>query len=67
MVVYGKIYFKAYTDDLYISHKNNIGQSYFIPGRAELHWNFSGILKGGFDIRFPNKKRVLTRCSAGNL
>ena len=68
MVVYEKIYFKAYTNDLYISHKNNIGQSYFIPGRTELHWNFSSILKGGFDIhRFPNRKWVLTTCSAGNL
>ena len=27
MVVYEKIYFKAYTNDLYISHKNNIAQA----------------------------------------
>ena len=49
MVVYEKIYFKAYTNDLYISHKNNIAQLYFILGRAELRWNFSSIL--GFDIQ----------------
>ena len=73
MVVYKKIYFKAYTNDLYISHKNNIAQLYFILGRAELHWNFSSILKDGFDIhRFSNRKWVLTMCSgflspAGNL
>ena len=61
MVVYEKRYFKAYTDDLYFSHKNNIAQLYFISGRAKLHWNFSSILKGGFDIhRFPNRKWVLT-------
>ena len=35
MVVYEKIYFKAYTNDLYISHKNNIAQLYFILGKAE--------------------------------
>ena len=57
MVVYQKIYFKAYTNDLYISHKNNIAQLYFILGRAELCWNFSSILKDGFDIhRFSNRK-----------
>ena len=33
MVVYGKIYFKAYSNDLYISHKNNIAQLCFILGR----------------------------------
>ena len=68
MVVYEKIYFKAYTNDLYISYKNNISQFYFILGRAELHWNFSSILKDGFDIhRFSNRKLVLTMCSVGNL
>ena len=41
MVAYEKIYFEAYTNDQYISHKNNIAQLYFILGRAELHWNFS--------------------------
>ena len=45
MVVYEKIYFKAYTNDLCISYKNNIAQLYFILGRAELRWNFSSILK----------------------
>ena len=50
MVVYEKIYFKAYTNDLYISHKNNIAQLYFILGRAKLHWKFSSILKDGFDM-----------------
>ena len=29
MVDYEKIYFKAYTNDLYISYKNNIAQLYF--------------------------------------
>ena len=68
MVVYEKIYFKAYTNDLYISHKNNIAQLYFILGRAKLRWNFSSILKDGFDIhRFSNSKWVLTMCSHGNL
>ena len=58
MVVYEKIYFKAYTNDLYISYKNNIAQLYFILG------NFSSILKDGFDIhRFSNIKWVLTMCS----
>ena len=41
MVVYEKIYFEAYTNDQYISHKNNISQLLFILGGAELHWNFS--------------------------
>ena len=57
MVVYEKIYFKAYTNDLYISYKNNIAQLYFILGRGvlKLCWNFSSILKDGFDIhRFSN-------------
>ena len=34
MMVFEKKYFKAYTNDLYISHKNNIAQLYFILGRA---------------------------------
>ena len=70
MVVYEKIYFKAYTKDLYISHKNNIAQLYFILGRTKLRWNFSSIdlLKYGFDIhRFSNRKWVLTMCSVVNL
>ena len=68
MVVYEKIYFKAYTNDLYISYKNNIAQFYFMLGRAELCWNFSSILKDGFDIhRFSNRKGILTMCSVGNL
>ena len=29
MVVYEKIYFKAYTNDQYTSHKKNIVQLYF--------------------------------------
>ena len=59
MVVYEKIFFKAYTRDLYISHKNNIVQLYFILGRAKLRWNFSSILKDGFDIhRLSNRKWV---------
>ena len=54
MVVYEKIYFAAYTNDLYISYKNNIAKLYFILGRSELRWNFPSILKDGFDIhRFP--------------
>ena len=32
---------KAYTNDQYIWHKNNIAQLYFILGTVELHWNFS--------------------------
>ena len=68
MVVNEKIYFKAYTNDQYISHKNNIAQLYFILGRAELRSNFSNILNDGFDIhRFSNRKWVLTMCSVGNL
>ena len=68
MVVYEKIYFKAYTNDLCITYKNNIAQLYFIVGRAELRWNFFSILKDGFDIhRFSNRKWVLTMCSVGNL
>ena len=47
---------------------NNIAQLYFILGRAKLCWNFSSILKDGFDIhRFSNRKWVLTMCSVGNL
>ena len=68
MMVYEEIYFKAYTNDLYISHKNNITQLHFILGRAELCWNFSSILKDLSDIhRFSNRKWVLTMCSVGNL
>ena len=68
MVVYEKIYFKTYTNDLYISDKNNTAQLYFILGRAELHWNFTSILKDAFDIyRFFNRKWVLTMYSVGNL
>ena len=68
MVVLEKIYFKAYANDLYISHKNDIAQLYFILGRAELRWHFSSILKDGFDIlRFSNRKWVLTLCNVGNL
>ena len=54
MVVYEKIYFKAYTKDHTTSCKNNIAQLYFILGRAELRWNFSSWLKDAPDIyRFP--------------
>ena len=68
MMVFEKKYFKAYTNDLYISHKNYIAQLYFILGRAELHRNFSSILKDGFDIhRFSKRKWFLTMCSDGNL
>ena len=68
MVVYAKIYFEAYTNDQYISHKNNIAQLYFILGTAELHWNFSSIPKDDPDIhRFSNRKWVLTMCTTGNL
>ena len=35
MVVYEKICFETYTNDQYISHKNNIAQLYFILGTAE--------------------------------
>ena len=35
MVVYEKICFETYTNDQYISHKNNIAQIYFILGTAE--------------------------------
>ena len=45
MVVFEKIYCKAYTNDKYISHKNNIVQLYFILGTAELYGNFSSLLK----------------------
>ena len=68
MVVYEKIYFKAYTNNQYIPDKNDIVQLYLILGRAELLWNFSSILKDGFDIhRFSNRKCVLTMCTVGNL
>ena len=68
MVVYEKIYFKAYTNDLYISHKNNFAQLYFISGRAELHWNFSSWLRDASDIhRFPALYMVKTRFLLGNL
>ena len=68
MVVYEKKYFKAYTNDLYISHKNTIVQLHFILGTAELRWDFSSMPKDGFDIyRFSNRKWVLTMCSVGNL
>ena len=68
MVVNEKKYFEVYANDQYIWHKNNIAQLYFILGRAEVHWNFSSILKDGFDNhRFSNRKWVLTMCSAGNL
>ena len=68
MAVYDKICCKAYTNDQYISHKNNIVQLYFILGTAELHWIFSTVLKDGFDIHtFSNRKWVLTMCTVGNL
>ena len=68
MVDYEKIYFKAYTNDLYISYKNNIAQLYFILGGAELRQNFASMFKDGFDIhRFSNRKWVLAMCSVGNL
>ena len=35
-----KISFEAYTNDQYIWQKNNIAQSYFILGTAELHLEF---------------------------
>ena len=60
--------FWSIPDDQYISYKNNIAQLHFILGRAELCWNFSSILKDGFDIhRFSKRKWVLTMCSVGNL
>ena len=45
MMDYEKIYFKAYTNDLYISYKNNIAQLYFILGRAELLGTFPVYLR----------------------
>ena len=69
MVVYEKIDFEAWTNDLYISHKNNVAQlSYILGTAAELCRNFSSILKDGFEIhRFSNRKWILTMCSIGNL
>ena len=68
MVIYEKIHFKAHINDLYISHKNNIAQLYFILGRAELRWNFSRILKDGFDIhRFSNRKCIDHLCMLQNI
>ena len=66
MVVYEKIYFKAYTNDEYISDRNKIVQLYFILGTAELRWIFSSILKDDFDIyRFSNRKWVSTMYNVG--
>ena len=60
--------FKAYTNDLYISHKNNIAQLYFISGRAKLRWNFSSWLKDASDIhRFSALYMVKTHFLLGNL
>ena len=68
MVAYEKIYFEAYTNDQYISHKNNIAQLYFILGRAELHWNFSSWLRDASDIhRFPALHMVNTHFMLENL
>ena len=68
MVVYEKIYFEAYTNDQYISHKNNIAQLYFILGRAELRWNFSSLLRDASDIhRFPTLHMVKTHFLLENL
>ena len=68
MVVCEKIYFEAYTNNLYIWHKNNIAQLYFIFWIAELHQYFSSIPKDAPDIhRFSNKKLTLTMYTTGNL
>ena len=57
MLVYEKIYFKAYTNDQYISHKNNIEQLYLILKITKLCWNILSTFKDCFDIhRFSNRK-----------
>ena len=45
MVVYEKIYLKAYINNQNIWLKNNTAQIYFILGRASFHWNFSSLLR----------------------
>ena len=45
-------------EKIYIGHKNSITQLYFILGIAELRWNFSSILKDGFDIHRFSKQDV---------
>ena len=49
--------FKAYTNDEYISRKNDIAELCFIFDTANLRWNFSGVLKDAFDFyRYSNGK-----------
>ena len=68
MVVYEIIYFKAYTNDQFMCHKNNIAQLYFMLETAKLLENFSSTSKDGSDIhRFFNKKCIFTMCNNGNL
>ena len=69
MVVYEKIYYeKAYTNDQYIWHKNNIAQLHFKLGRAELCWDFSSWLGDASDIyRFPTLHMVKTHFLLENL
>ena len=57
-VVREEIYFEAYRNGQYIWHKNSITQLYLILGIAELRWNFSSILKDGFDIHRFSKQDV---------
>ena len=45
-----------------------MAQLYFILGRAELHWNFSSLLRDGSDIhRFPKVHMVETHFLLENL
>ena len=50
MMVYEKIYFKAYINNQYIWHKNSTEYFYLILERAELRWTTSSLIRDAPDI-----------------
>ena len=67
-VCYEKIYLEVYINNQYICVKNNTAHLYFILGRAELHWNFSSLLRDATNIhRFPTVHVVKNHLLLENL
>ena len=59
MMVYQKIYLKAYANKKYSWHKNNTAQLYLIVWKADLTWNLSRIPQGCVNP-ISSVKNVLT-------
>ena len=67
MVVYGKIYFGAYTKDQYILHKIILDNYISYYGQPSYIGIFPVYLRMPLIFRDSSRKWVLTMCTTGNL